>query len=189
MKYEVLSSPRGSVVTVEEAKAQSVITESHDDRLIKRLLDSATDSAERYTNTFLRPRTVRLLIETFPATADLMLGAGPVRSVSSVNYVDTDEAEQILDSSEYSESLTGKYPFIRSEGWPSTSGKSANAVWVDMEVGYENPMSAPEEIRHAILVRVAELYKEREESVVGVPVASSLNTFKSLLSAHRRFLG
>lgn len=184
MSVVTITPPASLSVSVEEAKAQMVVTESDDDVLISRLIKVAEGMAEQLLGGYVSSQTVEHRFSAFPS-GDIFLTSFPVQSVTSLTYVDDQGVTHTLtEGTDFRSDLSGKASrIIPLSGWFATQENTPDAVKVRLLVGYT---SAPEDIRHAILLKVAELYERREESIVGLSVSPSYNTFKTLLKMHRR---
>lgn len=117
----------------------------------------------------------------------------PFPDVSSVvvSYFDADGVENEISEDDFRLIETASTTAIEwrsGYGLPSTSVRS-DAVRVEMVVGFgPEPEDVPEAIRHAIKLLVGGWYENREESVIGVSVASlpiSLAA-ESLIAPYRR---
>lgn len=183
MSVVTVVEPTTSAVSVSEAKEHLVITDSDHDVLLSRLILAAERHAESYLGGFISTRTVELVANAFPSSSELQLPTFPIQTVSSVTYTDSNGDSQSFTA--YREDLNGKNgKLVALNGWADTQENTPDAVKVRMVVGYT---SVPEDIRHAILLKVAELFERREEAVIGASVSPSMNTFKTLLNMHRRF--
>lgn len=186
-------------VTLAEAKAQCRILSSDTthDTLLARLIVEAQRSIETYTGARLATETVQLSCDGFPAgygiAAKLDLGLYPVASITSVKYDDSDGDEQtlVLDT-DYYENLGGMYPYISPVTyWPATKAYKPACVRVVMVAGYAMSGSpevstCPEDLKHAVLMRVKEYFDNSGESVTGQSVEATVNTVKALTDMHRR---
>jgi uncharacterized phiE125 gp8 family phage protein len=182
-------------VTLDEAKDQCRIVCSdytHDSRLL-RLVDEATRSIETLTGARLAAHSVQLVLDGFPEW-DLDLGVYPVNSITSVKYDDADNVEQTLVlGTDYWEGLSGMYPFIRPiSGWPPTMYDKPGSVRIVMDVGYYNYTvspampSTPDDLRHAVLIRVKEYFDNAGESITGHTMTPTVSAVKALTDMHRR---
>jgi uncharacterized phiE125 gp8 family phage protein len=154
-------------VTVAEAKQQCRVTSAAQDALLGRLVKVAREAFERRTGLLLRAQTVVLNIDAF--SRELQLPHAPIRSVTGVFYTDAAGAEQALAEERYifrrplgvptlkATSLGGGFPVVGADG----------VVEIEVEAGYEDGQ-VPETYRHAILMIVADLFKNPESTVEGL---------------------
>jgi len=175
-----ITEPSELPVNILDARRHCAITDDTHDVLLNGLLSSATEWVERHLNARIMLQTVRLSLPEFPAYLPIY----PVQSVDSVKYDDVDGAEQTVDPSGYSVSLSGIRPVISpTDEWPSLSGKKPNPVRMELTVGFEK---APEPVKTAILVMVQEMFANRGDSITGTMVTPSRFTVARLLSGYRR---
>lgn len=175
-------------MTLAEAKEQLGILDAIHDTKLLRFIDAATASVETYLGSRLMPQTVRLDMNGFGINSDIDLGVYPVSAVTAVAYDDEDDAEQtaVLDT-DYWQSLSGLYPYIRQiDGWPVTYANKVDSVRITMTAGYSDITDIPKDIRHAILLRVAEMFNHNSESIVGQTLTPTSVSVRLLTDMHRR---
>lgn len=173
----VTVAPASEPVTLAEVKAQCRIDGSDSDTGLGVYILAARVFVEEYTGIKLVSQTVLMQGRRFCDVA--YLPVAPVISVSSVKYLDTDGAEQTLDTSVYELVNTGLQPQIRlkiNQTWPAIRCAS-DAVRVTAVVGYS---TIPEPIRAAMLLIISSWFDNR--NVGPVPEGAY-----SLLSNYRRF--
>jgi uncharacterized phiE125 gp8 family phage protein len=158
------------------------------DALIGSLITAAREAVEGATGRRLMPATVVEQFDAFPwrwpamrrsDRHQLRLGVVPVRSVTSVAYVDADGATQTLDPANYRADLTGEPARIEPAyglPWP-VARCVVNAVTVTYAAGYADAASVPVALKQAMLLLVGHWYANREAAVVGtiahdVPLAA-----------------
>jgi len=176
-------------VSTAEAREQCALaSDTSHDTLLDRLIAAATKSVEAETGARLMPQTLRIESDGFPC-GPLDLAVYPVASVTSVKYDDTDGTEQTLSTDGYWSDLAGMYPrLVPNTSWPDTQSSKPATVRATIVAGYADAASVPADIRHAILLRVAELFQNREESIIGMSVTPTVNTIKLLIDSHRRYV-
>lgn len=189
MGIEVSVAPTAEPVTLAEAKAHMVVTSGDDDAYIYALITAAREMAETYTGRAIPTQTLRLTLDCFPAGA-IYLPRAPVQSLTSIAYTDEDGNGQTFSNTQtdFSGTVLHRVEPAVDYSWPSTQSEKIGAVVVTYVAGYgtatDSPNPIPLAIRQAILVKVAELYEHREESIVAATSAAT-NTFKSLLAPYR----
>ncbi|CAN7430911.1 hypothetical protein LJR251_002746 [Rhizobium rhizogenes] len=165
-------------VSLEAAKRQcgelDENSEFNDD--IARISGAAQDHAERYCGQFFSPRRVTIECDGFADFA--RIGAAPVRAITSIVYVDTLGASQLLPDSAYVARLDGMESSIalKAQHWPATH--SGSRVEVTADIGYE---TAPPSVIHAMLLWIGAAFINRENSAV-----DGITAFDDLLVNHRR---
>jgi len=191
-----LTTPGSAPVSLSDAKEQCRIVSSddnHDSRLLD-YINRSTQSIETLTGARLRSQSVRLDLDGFPAGGGRIdLCVYPVNSISSFVYDDGDNVETTMVlGTDYWESLGGMYPFLLPiDAWPATKYGKPATVRITMAVGYYDgsPVTAvaPEDLKHAVLIRVKEYFDNTGESVTGQTVAATVSTVKALTDMHRRY--
>jgi uncharacterized phiE125 gp8 family phage protein len=160
--------PAVSPVTLDEAKQHVGLLSGDHDQHLARLIEAATEEAERYTGRALISQTWRLALDKFPCRwprNDIRLPRPPLQSVTSIKYVDEHGILQTLDSALYT--ATADFEPARIEPaygqvWPATRDER-EAVRVTYVAGYGNAASnVPQGIRQAILLMAAQWFAHRE---------------------------
>lgn len=148
-------------VSLEEAKDHLRVGHDDEDTLITACIAAATDHVERLIGQALVTQT---WAQSFPCFDWRMrLRPGPVQSIESVTYLDTDGAEQTLDAGDYRLLFDAEGAFVdRQPGgnWPSTQWRD-DAVTVQFVAGVD-PEDVSPSLRAAVLLIVGDLYANRE---------------------------
>lgn len=164
---KVITAPTVEPLTLDEVKEQALPAGTDDDNLLTRLISVAREQAESLTKRSLAPKTLELVLDTWPGS-EIRLPAGPVTAVSSVKYVDEDEAEQTLSTDVYevdTDSLVARVKLRSAESWPDLN-EQLNAVRVRYTAGFARA-DVPQQVKQWMLIRIASLYAQRENHVVG----------------------
>ena len=148
-----------------------------DDWITDNGVPAAREYCERWLGRSLAPRTLELATNAFPVVAvDHTVGAcfvlpfGPVQSVTSVIYTDSDGVEQTLDPATYElddYANPTRLGLAYGATWPSARS-SRNSVRVRYVAGYaatiESPLLPvlPRQARAAMLLMLGHLYENRE---------------------------
>lgn len=171
--------PAAEPITTEEVKAYTRIDFVDDDGEVEILIASARSHVENYTNTRLVEQTVALKCDEFCDFKRLPIG--PVQSVTSIVYTDTNGDEQTLSTDVYelrSDGLDASIDLKYGQAWPAI--RMGSRITVSAVVGY---VALPPEIKHALLLFVADSYGTREAKE-----RENYSTFDSLLANHCRGL-
>jgi len=183
----VVVATAGEQVSIDEARGHLRLDNygsppAHpDDSLLEQIyIPAARRICEGLSGRALVPQTYELGIGRFPCAgmtyhrAGVRLQIGPVTSVTSVKYDDSNAVEQELLTADYLlDSYTEPgyiYPAINS-AWPTT-GQTPNAVRIRFEAGYDLPSASPQdnplpqEYKAAILLVMGHLYENREQTTV-----------------------
>lgn len=171
MTLKLITAPATEPVTLAEAKAQCRVDGADEDALITALIVAARQEAEHALGRALITQTWERVVDAFPQ-AELELGMPPVQSITSITYVDQAGSTQTLAGAAYVLDADSTPAFVLpavTYSWPDTLD-TANAVRVRFVAGYGNAAAVPQAIKTWVLMRVATLYKFREEAAVGVSV-------------------
>lgn len=169
--YKVTTAPASEPLSLTEVKSYLKVDNTVDDTLITLLIQSAREEAESYTNQRLMPQTVTEIFNSFPVERYLCLSLSPIVAVSSINYTDEDDSNQLLASSNYvvhTQSMPPLVTLAYNEVWPITLNEG-QTVTVVYTVGYADADSVPGSIRNAMLKMIAQNYERREESIKQLP--------------------
>lgn len=170
----VTTPPASEPVTLVQAKRQLWVDHTDDDALIDGYIAAARNHVEGYCGARFAPQTV-----TGKATewADLArLPVLPATSVTYVAYIDVEGAEQTLSTDVYElrgDGIVLKY----GQAWPAT--QPGSLVTVTFVAG---ATECPPAVRHAILLWIADAYKNRESAEL-----PEWTTMDALLCNHRYY--
>lgn len=174
-----------------EAKLHLRVDITDDDTLIDGLITAARQYCEQYCNRSFVSHTFRA---DLPYFWDMMtLPLGPVQSITHVKYYDTSSPStlQTLSSSVYALSYDTVY---RNHGasWESVYPR-VDAVQVTYQTGWQDSSSpegtgaaVPKAVEIAIKLFVADMYENREASVIGVSRTDN-PTAHLLLNPYRNY--
>lgn len=163
--------PAGTVVSLDEAKVQARVEVDQDDVLIQYLIDAATEAAQEFTQRAFLEQEWEYWLPCFPSAKRFIeLPRPPLIEVNEVVYLDAQGVEQSLD--EYSvyrvlaptgpRAPKGQIVLNAGMSWPATLAVP-DAVKIRFTAGYE---LVPEPIKQAIKIHVADLYENRENTVL-----------------------
>jgi len=176
--------PTAEPVTVDDLKTYMRLDSSTYDDMLEGYIKACRQAVEKHTGLSLMPQTRQLFLDDFPDDdGNIELPYGPVRSVSSVTYLDADGDEQTLATSVYRTDLNNVYPRIGldyEQEWPETRGV-INSVTVTYTCGYAHGR-VPQPIKQCIKALASDLF-EHPESNVELTLAEN-RTYKFLLNAY-----
>lgn len=183
-----ITAPSDLPVSLELLKKHLRQTQDLDDELIQlNCLPAATEYTEQFLSRQLMPQTVELRLDRFPASGFYLM-ADPIRTVDSVKYDDTENAEQTLDAAAYETDLALMNAFIvpaSGYSWPATYSK-LNAVRIRMSVGWSDAESIPHAIKYAISMLAFHLYDNPSATITRrMEVTETPLGYESLLSMYR----
>lgn len=170
-------------VTLAEAKSQCRVDSSDDDTYLETLIAAATDHVEQYTGRAIISQTWKLTLDAF--SDSILLPKGPVQSVSSVTYYDTNGDEQTLSADDYTfDGSSDPQWIVRNSdaSWPTTLD-GINAVSVTFVAGYS---TVPPSIRHAILLLISQWFDQRS-GTSDKPFSAVPHAVDALLANYRSF--
>ncbi len=107
----------------------------------------------------------------FPNTGVLVFPIGPVLSVTSVKYLDTDGVEATLSSSKYTVAIKSDVQRLwlnESEVWPDVDIQRPEVAWVEFKVGYgTDPDDVPAKVRHLVMLMGEHIFEHRGPVLTG----------------------
>lgn len=144
-----------------------------DDAYLAALIKAARSWAEGYTGRAFITQTWETRFDTFGW--EMELPHPPLRSVSSVKYLDANGTEQTVATTVYdvdTTSVRGRIWLAYSQSWP-TPRVIQHAVRITHVAGYgANGSDVPEDVRLGMLLLIGAWYENREPVVVGASVAA-----------------
>lgn len=163
MPIKVVTAPAALPVTLNEVKSFANVTISDDDTLLTSLLTAATAKAEHRMGRRLVTQTLELYLDAFPGETGEINLPGPVASITSVKYTDTDGDEQTLSSTKYTlDAVSNPARLVPAyeEEWPETL-EQVNAVVIRFIAG-SAVADVPEMVKTYIKACVAWQYDNRD---------------------------
>ena len=166
--YAVDIAATTAILTTAEAKTHLKVDTSADDTYIDNLISAATESAQIFTNRYFINTTITQHGDTWSDIATLF--KSKVNSITHIKYYDSDNSEQTLATSVWISDINQQPARIGlkpNQSFPSLADR-INAVNCKYVVGYGSAASdVPEGIREAVLLTIGNLYKNRQNVVVG----------------------
>jgi uncharacterized phiE125 gp8 family phage protein len=160
------------------------VTNTAENDYIAGLIRTSDRMAERTTRRAHLTQTWALVLSRFPYGCDpLLMPRPPLQAIESITYIDADGAEQTWSSALYEvsspsgpEAGFGSVAPAYDEIWPVTRFGIQDAVTVTFRAGYPEIGSpatcdVPEDITHGRLLVIAEMYKQRSESMASLSPA------------------
>jgi uncharacterized phiE125 gp8 family phage protein len=190
MALKIDTAPALTPVTLAEAKSHLRVTGTDENDIITNMIDSATYWAESYTGYKLLDQKWIYYLDKFPV-GDIVVPFPPLIAVTYVKYYNSsDVLTTLTEDTDYRvdiKSIPGRIEVINS--WPGSYDK-VNAVEIKFQCGYAAASGIEEDIRSAILMRIGDLYENRQSSYVSTGPLSAIDgtlTAKSLLDFYRIF--
>lgn len=127
-----------SPLSLADLKSYLKITNTAEDALLQRMIDSATEWGENYTRRDFRAINWTLALDFFPSER-IVLRRDPVDSINEITYP-VDDVETIVDNSIYylkKDVQTSEVVLRSGEDWPSDGDDIEQSITVDFAtVGY-----------------------------------------------------
>ena len=179
MVTEIYPAPGGGPteepVSLQEAKDQCRVEHDEEDVLLASVIQAAREWAEQHTGRAFCTQTWEARYDSFPAAGErLEVPKPPLQAVASVKYLDGSGTEQTWAASDYlvlgvpltsadqgGQVERGHVVPASGKSWPATL-KVPEAVRVRFTCGYGKSEKVPVQIKRAILLKVADLYLQRE---------------------------
>lgn len=179
MTWSVTTPPTEEPVTIDEAKAYLRADGNEDDALIGSLITAARQSVESSCERALMPQVWTERQPAFPAAIELR--GGLVDTVNSVKYLDAAGEQQTLDEAAYRVSSNTSTPTLL----PVTNWPAGTDIEVEYSLGYPDAATVPAALRAAMLIMVADMYANREISLVGPQITQNRTVFRLLFPYKR----
>jgi len=172
---------------LEDLREHIGLSSNHFDNMLDQLLSVATTRVEQDTRRSLITQTHVFSMDTFPSNGIIELPTAPLQSVTSVTYVDTNDATQTFSSSKYSvdaNNTPGRIIVNDSEHWPTVRGHFDD-IKVTYIAGYGSTVASVDPVaQYAIKMLVSHLFNSPavtahgSVSVVPVGYEALINSLK-----------
>ena len=189
MNFSIVTKPTFDPVTLSEALAHCRVDNSDDDGLLVNYILAARQYLEDMCGLCFATQTIDATLDCeWPEV--IQLPRAPAQSITSISYVDTAGATQVLASNQYVAALKRYVPTIAPAygiAWPAVRDQT-DAVTVRYVAGFgATPSDTPEALRQALLLLVGHWYENREAVVVGTSVVDMPKAVDALVAPYRRF--
>jgi uncharacterized phiE125 gp8 family phage protein len=170
-----VSAPAAEPITTDEAKAHLKVTHSSQDAYIAALISAAREQIagiNGWLGRCLVEETFDMKLDFFPACIDVPMA--PLRSVTSITYLDSNGDSQTLDPSLYQvfgvgASMGGAIQPAYEQNWPTTYDVP-EAVTVRFVAGYPSDGLSPEDhaanvptpIKEALKLLVKQAFDDKD---------------------------
>jgi uncharacterized phiE125 gp8 family phage protein len=170
------TAPASEPVSVEEAKRHLRVFHDDDNDYLGAVISTARDHVEKYCGA--RWTEVELAANCDDWCDLAFLPFSPLSGLTSISYVDTDGASATVDSALY-EFRADARSIVLKPGYSWPARQHGSRISVVVNAGAED---IPPAVKHAILLRVEDLYEHR-----GSEEDSKWSSFDSLLSNYRYY--
>lgn len=179
------------VISTADAKAHLRVDHSDEDSLIDRLVLASIEAIESKIGASMVPQTLTLVVPRFPTTCGhFALPGSPVRSITSITYVDSDGTNQVVAGSLYvtdGNAHPGRvYLADRdSSPWPTDLAARDDAVRIIYEAGPATVNDVNDALIAAALLMIGHLYENRQAVVTGTIATELPEAVDALIARHK----
>lgn len=193
MIARVVVPPAEEPVTLAEAKAHLRMEESIDDVEISKMITAARQYVEKVCGRGLVLQTLELIVGDWPLVLyGLRLPGGHLADDPQVGvkYLDTNGVLQTLATDVFfttsldGDAGPGRLWRATNASWPSKSSRP-DSVRVQYRVGWATPADVPEALKHAVKLKISNLYENRTPVVTGTIATAMPLSFDALLDPYR----
>lgn len=166
------------LITLAEAKKHLKVDFNAEDTLIELCCQMAQAYLQQETDQWLGEQSWKLSFDQFPANRTIEIPLGPLKSITSIKYLDIDSVEQTLSSSLYFFSRhqhKSRIVLKHTETWPLTAEYVPDSVNIELIGGYKigaNTASGetelPSDLKKALYLLVNHYYEFRELVYTGL---------------------
>ena len=191
----LITAPASEPLDLDTAKLFLRVGHDDEDELVESLITRARERVEELSGLALLTQTWEEAFEAFPcATSEnpwggFILRKPPLQSVTSITYIDTNGASQVLAGTEYTvntRAFPGQIVPAYGKSWPGTRDVP-NAVVVKFVAGEASVLNLHGDLLDAMKLLLGDRYLHREETITGM-VAERLQVVRSLLANHRAYV-
>lgn len=187
----VKTAPAAEPVSVSELRDNLRLDDtSWDASMLPILIEAGRQAIENETGRTLIDTTYEIRYDEWPDATNqnwLDLPHGPIDSVTSIKYIDTDGDEQTWSSANYRVdlySLPGRVTEAFGVAWPSIRDMTG-AITIEYVAGYGTAgSSVPDALRQAVMLVASDLFENSEGQIVGT-IAKINPTVQMLINTHK----
>lgn len=172
---------QSETLSLTDVKNHLRITHSDDDDKLRQLIAAVREKTEHELGKTLVTSTRELKLDAFPD--EIGLDYRPVQSITSIEYIDTDGANQTLAADQYQFDRQGRVKPSYGNSWPDTRD-AYDAVTITYVAGETHAGNVPQDIKLAMLLMIGHYDLNAENSaftqIITIPEGA-----KSLLAPHK----
>ena len=162
--YIVAATPTTLPLTINEVKEhlRLDLNDKTQDALLKILIITSTEYAEKYTKRDFITRTYETLRDSFANSLELR--RSPLQSVTKVEYLQ-DGSFVIVSADIYFATASNTFAHLalkEGQSWPTDEDLQEQSVKITFKSGYGNTLSSvPDSLREGLLQHIAAMYENR----------------------------
>jgi uncharacterized phiE125 gp8 family phage protein len=160
----------GDVAVANVNYSVAVVTGNYqtaDDTYITSLITTAREICESYQNRAYITRTYELTLDAYPC-GELELPMPPALTITSIVSTLADGTSETWSATEYqldSSGFIGRLSPAYGYQWPSWTLRELAGIKITYTAGYgATAATVPNRVKHAIMMLIAELYENREDT-------------------------
>jgi uncharacterized phiE125 gp8 family phage protein len=160
LHIKLITPPAEEPISLQEARAHLRLDD--EEEYVAGLITASRRHCEGFQGRAYITQTWDLYLHAFPSEL-IKVPKPPLQSVAFIKYRDSAGVVRTLESSEYlvdSFSEPGLIGRSYGRSWPATYPE-INSVQIRFVAGYGSAANVPQEIKQAILLKVADLYEHR----------------------------
>jgi uncharacterized phiE125 gp8 family phage protein len=167
---KVTQAPETEPVTIPQAQAHLRVT--GDDAYLATLISVARRLCEAYSGLSFVEQERTIILDSFPS-GEIIVPYGPVSSVDSLTYKDTDgETQTLTEDTDFTVDTNSDLCRVSPiDSWP-LADNAINTVTIGYTAGLDATSRDLTIARQAILMQVASLYENRQDEVLTQSVSS-----------------
>jgi uncharacterized phiE125 gp8 family phage protein len=176
MSLRLITAPTEYPVTRVEAKQHCRVDGTEEDGLIDTYIAAATAHVEAVTGRAIMDQTWELVLDDFSDA--ILLPKGPVQSITSITYYDTNSALQTLASDQYTlDNVSDPSWIVRPDDvtYPDVAD-GVNNVIIRFVAGYSD---VPQTLKAALMILIAYFYDNRSTGEIPEVVNTLLTNDRS----------
>jgi uncharacterized phiE125 gp8 family phage protein len=165
MPLILVTPPTGEPLSLAETKKFLRLDTPDDDVAVSDLITAARHRIEIATGLALLTQGWRLVLDDWPASAEIALALTPVVGIDEVRVIGADDVPETVDPVHYlveTASRPARLVLRTSRLW-AKPGRAAGGIEIDFTAGYgAEPGSVPLPVRQAVMHLVTEAFENRE---------------------------
>lgn len=163
MSLFLTTPPAVEPLSLAEAKAHLRVPHADEDTFISTLIVSARRRVERQTGLRLITQNWSQFLNCWPLDGLVELDLNPVSAVTDVLVYGDMDTPSTIDPAHYFLDATSNPPRLvfRQGRSPSPPGRRAQGIEIRMIAGFGNAAAVPQELKHAMLLMVADAFAHR----------------------------